>query len=373
MVQIDTSGLYILVCGIILSLFWGYEAQKQRDLARRLNNGKRKAIITRKAVILMVLSCLGMWLPSALRYNVGLDNANYLMQFNYMTTLSDAFSYYEPGFGLLCYFCKSVFNSFQTLIFITALLTGGLMWKCIYRYSNSIVLCILGFIAVNMYFMSFTVIRQFIAIAILMNTIEYIKNKKLTKFLIWWVLAVSFHYTASLFIVLYFVYSDSGKLITWKNAMILLATVIFFYSINNVIGSVFSAVGTLREGYSSYEGGESIKDIKELVFLLPYPILFLVCRNYFEHINKFLNVLFWILVLLILTKAIGIMFPYLSRMHYYFIFGGPLLVSFSTKFNNNGYRLFVPICFSVYYLWSIYNIYKYQWDDFLPFYTIFSE
>ena len=36
--------------------------------------------------------------------------------------------------------------------------------------------------------------------------------------------------------------------------MILLATVIFFYSINNVIGSVFSVVGILREGYSSYEG-----------------------------------------------------------------------------------------------------------------------
>ena len=205
---INTTGLSFIVIGILFSLLFGYLAQKHRDTYRMMPEKSIKKE-HKQSILFMVLSCLAMWLPSALRYNVGIDNDGYQMQFNAMTQLSDAFVYYEPGYGLLCYMCKAWFNDYQVMIFVTAMLTGGLMWRSIYKFSNNIVLCIIGCIAVNMYFMTFTVIRQFIAVAILINAIEFIKERKLGHFVCVVAFAASFHYTALIFGVLYILYSES--------------------------------------------------------------------------------------------------------------------------------------------------------------------
>lgn len=369
--QFNSTGLYIIIIGVCLSLWFGNIAQKYRNLDRTsLPISKKK--YRKQAIIFIMLSCLAMWLPSALRYNVGIDNAGYLMRFNSMSKLSDAFSYYEPGYGLLCYLCKIIFREYQFLIFITAMLTGGLMWRSIYKYSNNFVLCIIGFLAVNMYFMSYTVIRQFIAVAILTNTIGAIKDKNFTKFLILWILAVSFHYTALVFIVLYFVNSDSDKLLTWRNCFILISTFFFFINIDSMLGGAFAAFGTLREGYALYEETDTIKNVKEVIFLLPFLVFALFYRRSLLSESVTNSVLIWVVLLLVITKIIGVMSPPLSRIHYYFVFGGPILMSYSVKLKSS-FKSLVTILIIVYYVWSINLIFNYQWEDFLPYQSIFQN
>ena len=99
MIPINTTGLSIIICSILVSLLFAYFAQKRVELIR--NNDVDTSINdnSRQAKILMAISCFAMWLPSAFRLNVGLDNDNYLNQFNAMTQLSNVFTYYEPSYA----------------------------------------------------------------------------------------------------------------------------------------------------------------------------------------------------------------------------------------------------------------------------------
>ena len=370
--HINTSRLSFLVAGIVLSLLFGYIAQKYRDLSNTTDR-ERATRLHKKGVFFIILSCLAMWLPSALRYNVGIDNDTYQMQFNAMSQLSDAFLYYEPVYGLLCYLCKSWFNDYQVLIFITAMITGGLMWRSIYKYSNSIVLCIVGCIAVNMYFMSFTVIRQFISIAILLNSVEFIKDRKPIQFVVLLILAASFHYTALIFGVLYLLYSDNLQLFTKKNILIVASVFLFFSYIDSILGSAFTTLSALREGYSDYEYSDASKNIAEIIFLLPVLLYALVYRKQLIDLNRMNSVLFWVVVMLFVSKAIGMVSPGLSRVHYYFVFCTPFMMSYSTKLKSNLSRLILPFVIIIYYVWSIQNIFEYQWEDFLPYQSILQK
>ena len=77
MIPINTTGLSIIICSILVSLLFAYFAQKRVELIR--NNDVDTSINdnSRQAKILMAISCFAMWLPSAFRLNVGLDNDNY--------------------------------------------------------------------------------------------------------------------------------------------------------------------------------------------------------------------------------------------------------------------------------------------------------
>lgn len=372
MYQINTTGLSIIVIGIMFSLLFGYLAQIHRDKYRSVPEKNLKKEYKR-SILFMVLSCLAMWLPSALRYNVGIDNDGYQMQFNAMTQLSDAFVYYEPGYGLLCYMCKAWFDDYQVLIFVTAMLTGGLMWRAIYKFSNSIVLCIIGCLAVNMYFMTFTVIRQFIAVAILLNTIQFIKDRKLVHFICAVALASCFHYTALIFSVLYFLYSENQKLFTWRNFIILAGTIMFFAYINVILGEAFSTLSAIREGYADYENSNSSKNIVEIIFLLPVLIYAISFRKKLNALNEINTVLFWVVIMLFVSKAIGMISPGLARIHYYFVFCTPFMMSYSSKLKSGGMSLILPLVILVYYAWSIQNIFEYQWEDFLPYQSILQK
>lgn len=373
MIPINTTGLSIIICSILVSLLFAYFAQKRVELIR--NNDIDTSINdnSRQAKILMAISCFAMWLPSAFRLNVGLDNDNYLNQFNAMTQLSNVFTYYEPGYALLCYLCKTWFDDYQVLLFVTAMLTGCFMWRSIYKYSNSYVLCIMGYIAVNMYFMSFTVIRQFIAVAILTTTIGSIKERQFLKFLLIWLFAVCFHYTALVFFVLYFLHSDNDYFFSWKNCLIIIGTVLFFSYYDQLVGGAFTTLSALRDGYSMYEESDTIKNLREIIFLFPILLYALFFRKNLNQLGENNVVLTWVVILLIIAKIIGIMSPVFSRIHYYFVFAGPILMSYAPKLSSQFTRVFVTLAIVVYYVWSINLIFNYQWEDFLPYYSIFDR
>lgn len=367
MTQINTTGLPIIISGIIISLIFAYIAQ-QRVTTDSVNSKSAD----KKTKVMMALSCIAMWLPSALRYNVGIDNESYFAQFNNITCLSDAFTYYEPGFGLLCYLCKMWFDDYQVLLFVSSMLTGILMWLSVYKYSKNYVLCILGFIAVNMYFMSYTVIRQFIAVAILSNSVNFIKNRQFRKFILILLCAVAFHYTSIVFVILYFLYSKDKKLFTWKNIFIIICTGVFLSNFEHIVGEAFTTLSALREGYAMYEDSDATKNFKEVTFMLPIVVYAFTFRKRLISQNENNAVLLWVVIVLIIAKIIGIMTPVFSRIHYYFVFAGPILFSYAPALKRSVSFIIVMLIL-IYYFWSINIIFNYQWEDFLPYYTIFEK
>ena len=363
----DVTGLGILVVGIIAALFFGAQAQRHRDKFRSTGIKKFRS----NAIFFMTVSCLCMWLPAALRHDVGVDNASYEMQYELIKTIPDAVSYFEPGFGLLCLLCKTLFNDYQGVIFVVSMLTGCFLWLSIYKYSHNIVLCILGVIAANYYFMSFTVIRQFLAMAILTTSIQSIENRNLLKFVLIWLLAISFHYTAIAFGVVYLVYSKEEKLITFKNTAFFSGLIVFFLMMDYWLGDIISTMSMFREGYASYQDSDVTKSYIELVALVPIVLYAFLFRNNLAQLSRFNRVFFIFIIMLVVTKVIGIMSPVFSRVHYYFIIAGAFLFSYAPRLKyGKSFNILIVIAILIYYAWSIHNIFEYQSDDFLPFKTI---
>lgn len=232
--MVNYLGINIIFIGIILSLFFGVIAQYYRNSFNPLRSSYKKNKI---GYSFLILSCIALWSVPAFRYNVGIDNENYQSTYESIRQLSDIASLSEPGYGLINYLCYILFDDYQAVLFITSFITGTLLWKVSYRDADSLFIFILGILSVNLYFMSFTVIRQFLAIAILMLSIPAIEQRNIKHFLIIVGLAFSFHYTSVVFILLYILYNNDAELLSFKNILIyivLCAILIYWKEITNL-------------------------------------------------------------------------------------------------------------------------------------------
>lgn len=90
-----------------------------------------------------------------------------------------------------------IIYSFFLMIFIK---------KYIDKYSKIKWLSYFLFITLSYYGMTFNIIRQFFAMSILLLSLEDIKKRNLKKFIFYYLISISFHYTAIFFILLYIIY-----------------------------------------------------------------------------------------------------------------------------------------------------------------------
>ena len=244
-----------------------------------------------------------------------------------------------------------------------------------YRDADSLPIALLGLIAANLYTMSFTVIRQFIAIAIISFSIPYIAQKKLGKFLLIFLLAISFHYTAAIFIMIYyFCNQKSNRLITWKNVIFVIGVVFVLVNLNAILDSVIGIATSLRDNYTSYASMNTLgKNIKEVIMLIPVPAYALIYRNKLIELNPNNRVYIWMSIFMIIMKFIGLTAVNFSRLYYYFIISMPILFSYAGKVTKKAYRFFMIFAVVAYSILSIANIIEYQAFDFLPYISIFNR
>ncbi len=153
----------------------------------------------RKRIYLFVIFCI-MFLYSALRgANVGIDTYNYNMRFYEIQSygLWDSFVYLrlEKGYILLNYILSSIFNNPQAVIVVTSLFITYAFAKCIYEYSENVVLSTFLYI---MFFFSSTmnITRQYIALGFIMLAFRHIIDKRVIKTALLFTVAILFHNTA---------------------------------------------------------------------------------------------------------------------------------------------------------------------------------
>lgn len=368
----DGIGLFIVFT--LISLSSVYIAQYYRSEVPLLN-GRYMHSQTAISMGFMLISFCLFWGLAAFRYEVGVDWETYLIGYNRINSLSNIGDYYEIGYGFLNFVCKKLFNNFQAVIIISSALTGGFLWKTMYRDADSLPIALLGLIAANLYTMSFTVIRQFVAIAIISISIPYIEQKKFWKFLLVLILATSFHYTAAIFtVVYYFCNQKSNRLITWKNIMFVMCVAFVLVNLNSILDSAIGIASSLRDNYTSYASVNTLgKDIKEVIMLIPVPAYAIIYRKKLIELNPNNRVYIWMSVFMIILKFIGLTAVNFSRLYYYFIISMPILFSYAGKITKKEYKLFLIFAVVVYSALSIANIIEYQAIDFLPYTSIFNR
>ncbi len=155
------------------------------------------------------LCVLPMALLYALRYRrIGADTPGYVSSFlnirNY--TFSELFENefrHEKGF-LLYEKIISLFTDNYTVYFlITSIILFGILGRFAYKYSGNVCVFLFLFVSLGTYQFYLTGLRQALAMSICMLAFDYVKNKKVCKFILYVIFASLFHRSAIIFLIVY--------------------------------------------------------------------------------------------------------------------------------------------------------------------------
>lgn len=367
------KGIWIYIIGFIFSLLFISLAGRKRYCTEGISDYKRK-LRNRRGRSLLFLSCISLWAIAAFRTNVGVDFNSYLLGYNNIITITDIANYYEPGYGLLNYISRLLFGNFQGLIFISSIATGSFFWHSMYRDGYNLSICLFALVAFNLYFMSFTVIRQFLAAAVITLSTPYIREKKIKNFLLIISIAISLHYTAALFLPVYFFANQkTEKLLTLKNILFVLLVLVFTAFFGQILEAVYGFASAYRS-YASYllNDSSATKSVLEVIIFIPIILFVLMYRKQLIEANENNIVYIWMLIFMLIAKIVGLNVPMLSRVHYYFIFACPILLSYIPKVVKGKMKVLVVVFLIAYLALNLTNVFEYQKFDFLPYYSIFE-
>lgn len=365
----DTRGLDVYIIGIVFSSVFLLLSQynKNRFEITRIN------IFNKKGLVFLALSCVVLWGIAAFRGEVGIDYYNYEEQYLKTKDFQDIVSYYEPLFGLINFLCFKLFDSFQAVLIITAFSTGACLWYAMYRDCKSLIIAFFCILGVNLYFMSFSVIRQFLAIGILMLSIPYIQKRDFRHFLPIYLVASLIHYTAVIYVLIYLLYDNSTKTLHHivKYLLLFVIFIFVFFYLDSLVGYLMAGAVFLRDTYSTIEVSGDERPIFQMIVLLPVAFVILFYRKRLISLNPNNGVYILMFLFLILCKFIGLKYLFLSRIHYYFSFSIPVILSNLPKVTAKWLSAVMWILAMSYAFYGLISIFEYQWEDFLPYSSIF--
>lgn len=118
--------------------------------------------------------------------------------------LSDNLTKCEPGFCLLMSICKEVCDSYTFFAFACTAINVTLLSRFLIKHTDNYPLSLLISTVFGCFFLFTDLMRNAIAIFIFINAIDFMAERKCAKYFTLVIFSMSFHYSAILFLPLYF-------------------------------------------------------------------------------------------------------------------------------------------------------------------------
>lgn len=210
---------------------------------------------------------------SALRFDVGYDYENY-----YKIILNLALTNYTQ-FELIPRYIAELSNyiDFTQLFFIvTSYIIVYSVHYVLKNYSKDYFLSLLIFISIPyFYFVSFSIIRQYCAVAIVFYGIKYIVQRKFSFYVATVIVASLFHYSAIVAVIIYFLNRIS------LNRVTSIALIISSFFVTSVLLDVIVQIPR----YASYADYNTGTGTSMQVFLLLMAVVFILFFDAFKSIE----------------------------------------------------------------------------------------
>ena len=196
-------------------------------------------------IVLGVLTFLGMF-----RYEIGTDYDWYVVLFH-QVKLTDA--YPEPSFLFIVEALRYFHMSYQAMFIVYELLIMIFLWKGIQQYTkdSEIQVLVLALFLCLQYFFSLNGIRQGVSMVLIFWGYQYCLQRKLLKYLLVVAVAVAFHYTAVVALVLYWI---SKKIYSWSVYAVIFVAAFIIFKLNIILSllSILLSVLHVDGRYLSY-------------------------------------------------------------------------------------------------------------------------
>lgn len=234
--------MFYLICFGILCVLAVLNVQMHDKLSSQILNG----------LAAVMLICI-----AGLRYETGGDWDTYTLLFNKFPPFSRLIGRpaefadisVEEGFVLLCAFIKSLGGTVQHLFFVVTFINITLIACAAGKYTKYPVVALLCYYGILYFNLEMIYIRQAMAVALCFFALQYIPSKRIIPYMVFVLLACTFHRVAALMIPLYFLLNV--KLPSWVylavvgvGAMIMLANIPWIQTI------FLTVAGWLGENYA---------------------------------------------------------------------------------------------------------------------------
>lgn len=260
---------------------------------------------------------------SGIRYFVGTDFAVYssiytsisnngLLSINFGTGI-------EVGFYILNMLVAFIMNNVQYVYIISALMTVVIAYLAICKYKENLSVPLIFFIYLTLFFpQSLNIVRQSLAVVIVMFSYRYLYEKNLFKFLKWVAFAACFHITAIIVIPFYFIYNrknkEKGHFFKFIYLILIVLFILFFKDIINI----FKELGIFSK-FTLYDLNDNVHiGLGIIAQKLPFILL---CLLFYKKLIKAdkrneLNIYFLIIEMMLLM--LGYFQYYANRLALYF-------------------------------------------------------
>lgn len=118
--------------------------------------------------------------------------------------LTNNITNYEPGFCILMTACKELYDNYTFFEFVCSTINLTLLSVFLLKHTDNYPLSLLISTIFGCFFLFTDLMRNAIAIFIFINAIDYLAERRWVKYFAMIILSISFHYSAVLFIPLYF-------------------------------------------------------------------------------------------------------------------------------------------------------------------------
>ena len=240
--------------------------------------------IIRQEVIFLTISFSLAFFISGWRNGIGTDFFRYQTNYQYITS-SKSILYgsrdlgIEPGFVIINHIVKYIFNDVQYVFIVSSFITLLFIYMAIWGLKEKINTGMALFTYLLLFHnISFNAVRQFIAISIIIYSFKYISKRDLSKYILFVLIASSFHYSAIMMLPLYFLFGDTKiQKINKLFAFIWIVFILIF--LNDLIGNIDKLL--LPFGYSDYLQANFSNEIKigAIIERLPFILVIFACKN----------------------------------------------------------------------------------------------
>ena len=220
---------------LFLAIFAAYESKKYTF---RTTNSKTINIHNWIAMV-------PFWFVTCFRYQVGTDYKTYIEL--YATIIPNGSYESDFLFSLLVKLCVNFFNNKNLIIVFIGTLTIFLIGRFIEKNTENMILSIILLFFTGTFSISLNLMKQMLATAIWLNSLQYIKEKKIVTYMFVVLVAAGFHRIAFLYAFLYFFYE---KPIPIKKSFPIF--MLFVYVFNAQIRNIIIAVTKWLDFYYGY-------------------------------------------------------------------------------------------------------------------------
>lgn len=268
------------------------------------------------------------------------SNFKELFDYLFVSSLS-TINEIEPGYLFIAFVGAKVFKSLFGTLFLVSLVINTGVFVGLYRIKEQLSYKIAVMIYCFMFYQNtYNLMRQWMAIAIIIYGIKYIYDRKLIKYVITILAAMLFHRSAFIGIVLYLiaVYMERPRNFS-RQVLVVLGTVlgvVFFQPI--VVALTSSRIITAK--YLKYAMGEGVSLFwKELAIRIP-PIL--LCSVLYKSMKKAdKHHAFWFIIMLIeaIISQLHSVMDFATRVGAYFWVSQIIEMSTACRIGDRSHRI----------------------------------